>query len=94
MAKINKKEIIEAISEEAYISIKDAQTICNIVFDNIKKYLLSGNEVDITNFGSFKSIEKSARIGTNPNTHMKMNIPATRTVVFHPSIGFKKEINK
>ena len=52
MNKINKREIVDAMSEEAFISKKDADRALDAAIEFVKKSLLEGNEVNIGNFGA------------------------------------------
>ena len=53
MQKLNKRDLIEEVSEKAHISKKDAENAIEVAFNEMEKALLEGREVNITNFGSF-----------------------------------------
>ena len=90
MSKINKTDIVNIVAEKAYLSKIDAQNAVDLVFDTLEKALISKQEVSITNFGSFETITKKERLGTDPKTHAHITIPEKCTVSFKPS-GILKE---
>ncbi len=53
MQKINRRDIIDEVSERAHISKKDSENAMRCIIDIVEKSLLEGKEVNITNFGTF-----------------------------------------
>ena len=51
MQKLNKRDLVEQVAEKAHISKRDAESAIDVAFDLIEKAVLSGREVNITNFG-------------------------------------------
>ena len=94
MQKLNKRDLIEEVSEKAHISKKDAENAIEVAFNEMEKALLEGREVNITNFGSFLPKERKSRVGTDPKTHERITIEGNNTVVFKMSRSFKEKINK
>ena len=66
MQKLNRKDLVEIVSEKAHLSKKDARIAIDIVFENIEQALLKGEEVNITNFGVFTPKKRQQRDGTDP----------------------------
>lgn len=94
MSKINKNDIIEMVSEEAYLSKKDAKSAVDLTFDFIKEALEAGRDVDIANFGSFNIKTRKSRVGTNPETHEKIIIKERKMVSFKEAKSLKDKIQK
>ena len=94
MNKINKNDIVEMVSEEAYLSIKDAKAAVDLTFSFIAEALEAGRDVDIANFGSFNVKIRKSRIGTNPETHEKITIKERKMVSFKEAKALKKAIQK
>ena len=94
MAKLNKKDLVEIVSEEGRLSKKDARTAVDLVFDHIEKSLLNNQEVNITNFGVFTPIKKQQRDGTDPKSHKRIVIKEKKTVSFKPCKSLKGKFNK
>ena len=94
MEKINKKDIIDALSEEKYISKKESREVIEYLLDLIAETLSEGKEVNITGFGSFSPRYKKARECVDPNTHEKISVGESVTVKFKPSKELKEKLNK
>ncbi len=92
--KINKSELVTALFEEGGLLRKDAEIAVDFLFNTIKLALREGNEVNISNFGTFVPITKSSRVGTSPSSHEIIRIPETKSVAFHLSKSFKEALNK
>ena len=65
MKKLNRKDLVEIVSEEGHLSKKEARTAVDIVFDHISEALVNGQEVNITNFGVFSPKERKQREGSS-----------------------------
>ena len=93
MSKLNRKDLVEIVSEEAHLSKKDARKAIDLVFDNIEQALLEGQEVNITNFGVFTPKKRQQRDGTDPKTHERITIKETNSVIFRPCKYLKAKLN-
>ena len=63
------------------------------VFEEIMVGLVSGKDVKISSFGTFKTIRKKARIGRNPKTKEEAKISARRVVAYRASKKLKNKLN-
>lgn len=90
---MNKKELVEAVSEERRLTKKDAEILVDTVFDMITKRMAEGDKVLISGFGTFKVNHRNARKGISPKTQEPMTIPASNTVTFKPSNRLKDAMN-
>ena len=93
METINKKALIDLVSERTNITKKDATEIVDAVFNTVKDELASGKTVDIAGFGKFSVKESAARSGVNPATGEKIEIAASNRVVFKVSKTLKDCVN-
>ncbi len=91
---MNKTQLIEALASKTNMKKKDAELAVNSVFSAMTEALVKGEKVQISGFGSFETKKRAARIGRNPHTHEKMQIPAFKSASFSPSKTLKAEINK
>lgn len=90
---MTKSEMIEKIAQEyPSLSKKDIEIIVNGVFSSIKETLKNGGKVEIRGFGSFKVREKSAKIGRNPKTGEKVNVPPKKVPYFKPGKEIKEQL--
>jgi len=90
---MTKSELIEKLSEEyPNMTKKHIEYIVNGVFSSIKDTLRNGGKVEIRGFGSFKVREKSAKIGRNPKTGEKVEVPAKKVPYFKPGKEIKEQL--
>ena len=94
MEKINKSDLIEMVSEKAHLTKRDAKMAIDSCFDLIVEALLNGEEVNITNFGTFQPKVKKSREGTHPKKHTPLIIEETTTISFKPARDLKEKMNK
>ena len=90
---MNKAELVVAVSEKVAGSKKDVENVINAALEEIEKALLAGDEVKISGFGIFEKKGRAARVGTNPSSGAKIEIPASNTVGFKPSKGLREKLN-
>ncbi len=90
---MNKAELIAAAHVKAQVSRRDAEEVLEAVLDLITDCLLKGEDVKLSGFGNFEVKTRAARVGTNPSTGAKINIPESKTITFKPSKGIKGELN-
>jgi len=72
---------------------KDAADLVNILFDEVKRTLSSGENVKISGFGNFLVKSKQPRVGRNPQTGKPMTINGRRVLYFKVSQVLKSELN-
>ena len=90
---MNKKELVDAVSEKRNLTKKDAELLVNTVFDTMVDSMLDGEKVLISGFGTFKVNNRQERKGVSPKTKETIIIPASRTVSFKPSNRLKDAMN-
>lgn len=93
MKKLNRKDLVELVSEEGHLSKKEARQAIDIVFDRIAEALVNGQEVNITNFGVFEPKMRQQRDGTDPKSHKRIVIKKKRSVTFRLSKELKEKLN-
>ncbi len=90
---MTKSELMENIAEQhPNIAKKHIEFIIKSVFDSIKQSLQNGEKVEIRGFGSFKIREKSSKIGRNPKTGSKVNVPDKKLPYFKPGKEIKESL--
>ena len=90
---MNKKELIDTVSQNSNLSKKDTEMLVESIFDTITKQLVDGDKVLISGFGTFKINNRKARKGVSPKTQEEIIIPASTTVNFKPSNRLKDAMN-
>lgn len=90
---LTKADIVESLYEKVGFSKKEAADLVELVFDELKNTLGSGNKIKISGFGNFVVREKRSRIGRNPQTGESIEISARKVLTFRPSQVLRAEVN-
>jgi nucleoid DNA-binding protein len=61
--------------------------------DTLRVALSEGKSVKIADFGTFKTVWRRDRTGTNPRTKQPIVIPGHNAIVFVPGKGLKELVN-
>jgi len=64
------------------------------VIDGITAALISGEAIELRGLGTLALRERKARTAHNPRTMAPVDVPARRSVFFHPAGKLKKAINE
>ncbi|MFM1816517.1 MAG: hypothetical protein RLZ98_3212 [Pseudomonadota bacterium] len=90
---MSKKDLIDAVSEQADLTKEKAGIAVEAMLSYIEKTLKSGGEVSIPPLGKFKVAHRKERDGRNPITKQIMKIPASNVPKFTPSKTLKDSLN-
>jgi integration host factor subunit beta len=90
---MTKAELIEDVSRVVEMSRKDSEIIVETIFDSIVKSLKAGDKIEIRGFGSFRTRQRKPRIGRNPKTGSRVDVPAKTIPYFKPSKELKDLVN-
>ena len=72
---------------------KESETIIDAIFDGIVKALRRGEKTEIRGFGTFRTRQRRPRIGRNPKTGARVEVPAKKIPYFRPSKELKELVN-
>ncbi len=92
MATVTRSDFAERLREKFGLTTADAYKMVDVVFDEIHDALVNGEEVKFAGLGSFKILEKNARMGRNPKTGERALITARRVATFRPSNEFRERV--
>jgi DNA-binding protein HU-beta len=91
---MNKQELVDAIAKTAGLTKAAAAEGLEAFIEVVSKALKKGDEVRITNFGTFAVTKRAATTGRNPSTGAKIKIPASKQPKFKAGKGLKTIVNK
>ncbi len=90
---MNKTELIDKLAEVTNLSKADAGRAVDALFDVDKGIIVgalkAGAKVQITGFGTFETRRRGPRMGRNPRTGDRIQIPASVSPAFRPGKGLK-----
>lgn len=76
MAKVNKDQLIEKISQRANVSKKETIDVIDAFEAVVTQIMKAGDEAVLTGFGSFLARKRDSRMGVNPqNPKERIKIP-------------------
>jgi len=90
--KMNKAELVEAISTEAKITKADATRALEAFMNVSTKSLRKGERVALVGFGTFTVSKRAARNGRNPQTGKPIKIAAKKVAKFKAGIELAAKI--
>ena len=91
---MTKAELIDEVSRVVELTRKESEVIVEAVFESIVRSLRTGDKIEIRGFGSFRTRERQARVGRNPKTGVRVEVPAKRIPYFKPSKELKDLVNE
>ena len=91
---ITRADLCEAVYQKVGLSRTESATLVELVLKEITDCLERGETVKLSSFGSFVVRKKGQRIGRNPKTGEKVEVPAKRVPYFKPSKELKDLINE
>ena len=89
---MNKMGLVDAVCAKLGGTRRAAEDAVDTVFEAVTNTLSKGEEVLISGFGLFTVKKRSARMGINPRTKEKIEIPATVTPKFRAGKGLKAAV--
>lgn len=90
---MTKAELIEEVSRVVEMTRKDSEVIVEAIFDSIVRSLRDGDKIEIRGFGSFRTRQRQPRVGRNPKTGTRVEVPSKRIPYFKPSKELKDLVN-
>lgn len=90
---MTKADLVERVSDKIKLNKKEAETVINALFASISDSLAEGGKVEIRGFGSFRIRERNARIGRNPRSGEKVDVPAKKVPFFTAGKGLKAMVD-
>jgi integration host factor subunit beta len=92
-ATMTKADLVEEVIKVTQLPRKEAEVTVETIFESVIFALQSGDKIEIRGFGSFRTRERRGRMGRNPKTGEKVEVPAKRIPFFKPSKELKDFVN-
>lgn len=91
---MTKADLIEEVSAVSRLSKKSSEVVVNTFFDSIVGSLRRSEKIELRGFGSFKLRHRRARIGRNPKTGARVEVPAKVVPYFKPGKDLREIVNR
>jgi integration host factor subunit beta len=90
---MTKADLVEEVIRVADLSKKDAENVVNTVFGQIMEALKGDDKIELRGFGSFRVRRRRSRLGRNPKTGDRVDVPSKRIPYFKPGKELRDLIN-
>ena len=90
---LTKADLIEEVLRITELPRKESETIVETIFDSIIEAIQKGEKIEIRGFGSFRTRQRRGRVGRNPKTGEKVEVPPKKIPFFKPSKELKDFVN-
>ena len=91
---LTKADLIAEVARVAELPQKEAGVIIECVLDSMVKAIERHDKVEIRGFGTFRTRQRQGRIGRNPKTGARVQVPAKRIPFFKPSKELRDVVMK
>ena len=92
MAKMTKSQIMSSLADKTGLAKKDVVGLMEALTDLAYAEVKKGGEFVVPGFGKMVKVRRKARVGINPATQEKINIPAKTVVKFRLSKAAKEAV--
>jgi integration host factor subunit alpha len=90
---VTRADLCEAVYQKIGLSRTESAALVELVLKEITDCLERGETVKLSSFGSFVVRKKGQRIGRNPKTGDRVEVPAKKIPFFKPSKELKDLVN-
>ena len=91
---MTKADLVDEEIRVAGLSKREAETVVNTVFQQITDALRHDDKIELRGFGSFRIRRRRSRLGRNPKTGDRVDVPSKRIPYFKPGKELKDLINE
>jgi integration host factor subunit beta len=92
-ATMTKADLVEEVAKVTDLPRKESEVVVETIFEHIIRALQTGDKIEIRGFGSFRTRQRQGRIGRNPKTGARVEVPPKRIPFFKPSKELKDFVN-
>ncbi len=89
---LTKAHMAESLFNELGLNKREARELVDVLFEDLRVALTSGEQVKLSGFGNFDLRDKNQRPGRNPKTGEEIPITARRVVTFRPGQKLKARV--
>ena len=91
---MTKAELVAKVAGQINLTKKQTEVVVNTVFQSITESLSNGRKVELRGFGSFRIRERNPRLGRNPKSGEKVNVPAKKVPFFKAGKELRELVDK
>ena len=91
---MTKADLVDKVTSLGDLTRKDGEVIVDTLFESVIGALKAGDKIEIRGFGSFRTRQRKSRVGRNPKTGDRVDVPAKRVPFFKPSKELRDTVNR
>ena len=89
---MNKAKLIEQMSRLSKMPKASCKKMLEAFIKSVSQSLKSGKSVVLTGFGTYSILKRKTRVGINPATGKKMQIPAKKVAKFRAGKALREMV--
>jgi len=90
---MTRSELISRLSERIpQLTLSDTELSVKCILDTLSARIAAGDRVEIRDFGSFCVSIRPPRIGRNPKTGERVEVPTTAAPHFKPGLELRERV--
>jgi len=86
---MNKQDLVGKIAKDTGVTKSAAAAAIESLLEGITRALKKGESITFVGFGTFKTVQRKARVARNPRTGEAIKIPKRRVVRFSAGKALK-----
>ena len=86
-------EVFVEKNSDTELQTKDIEYSVKVLVDTMTRSLAKGQRIEIRGFGSFDLNDRPARVGRNPKTGERVEVPAKRVPHFKPGKELRERVD-
>lgn len=92
---MTKADLVELVAARVYLTKKDTEVVVDTILESISQALASEGDgkVELRGFGSFRTRQRHARQGRNPQSGDPVQVPPKRIPFFKPGKELRQLID-
>lgn len=87
-------EVFAEQNSDSELQAKDIEYGVKVLVDTMTRSLAKGQRIEIRGFGSFDLNHRPPRIGRNPKTGERVEVPAKHVPHFKPGKGLRERVDQ
>ncbi len=72
---MTKADLVDRVTALGDLTRRDGEIIVDTLFESVIGALKAGDKIEIRGFGSFRTRQRNSRIGRNPKTGERVDVP-------------------
>ena len=91
---MTRADLTERVYQAIGMPLRESDVVVRTIFDSIVRALRSGDKVEIRGFGRFHTRQRRGRIGRNPKTGARVEVPPKKIPFFKPGKELRELVER